>query len=360
MTQPSPPPAPEPTPLARILRERIQASGPIPFHDFMEAALYDPEHGYYSRGPRIGGEGADFSTSVSFPSFRAAIGRLVRRAHAALGAPDAFRVVELGAGTGALARAVTEDWRAHHPGTPLDYVTVERSPVLRARQAAVPGVRGVARAADLEPAPCLVFGNEVLDALPVRRVMGGPEGALLEIFVDWDARTGRFRERLLPPADEAGLRAGLARVGVAPQRGQIVEVAPALDAFVREAARLPDPGFLVFVDYGDPAPALYAPSRINGTLAVYKAGGRFHEWGEGVGERDLTADVDFTTVALAARDAGMEEVAFTSQEEFLHALGIDELGLPDEVRMVAGAAGLGSAFHVAVFGRGAPAPLEGF
>lgn len=341
----------QPTPLARILADRIQATGPISFHDFMEQALYHPQHGYYSKGPKIGGEGSDFGTSVSFPSFRKAIGRLARRCHHALGNPGSFRVVELGAGTGVLARAVTADWREHLPDVPLDYVTVERSPALRALQAAVPGVRSVSSMRDLDPAPSLVFGNEVLDALPVRRLIGGPEG-MLEIFVDLDARTGRFRERLLPPADADGLDAHFARLGVRVQRGQIVEVAPALEEFVRDAARLPDPGWLVLIDYGDPASALYAPTRINGTLAVYKAGGKFHTWDEGVGERDITADVDFTTVALAATGAGMEELGFWTQEEFLHSLGIDELGLPDEVRMVAGAAGLGSAFHVAAFGRG--------
>lgn len=348
------------TPLAERLRACIRERGPLPFHDVMEAALYDPEHGYYTRGPRIGGPGADFSTSVGFPAFRKAIGRLARRCHDALGRPEGFRVVELGAGTGALARAVVEDWHEHRPDVRLDYVTVERSPALRAQQAAVPGVRTVGTAAELAPAPGLVFGNEVLDALPVRRLMGAPDGGLLEIFIDLDPASGRLRERLLPPRDPDALHARFARLGVRPQRGQIVEVAPALEAFVQEAARLPDPGFLVLVDYGDPAPVLYAPTRLNGTLAVYKAGGRFHAWDEGLGERDLTADVDFTTVAHAATRAGMRELGFFTQEEFLRALGIAELGLPDEVRMVAGAAGLGSAFHVAAFQRGADRPLEGF
>lgn len=347
------------TPLARRLKERIAAQGPIPFHDFMEAALYDPEHGYYAKGPRIGGAGADFSTSVSFPAFRLALARLARHCFDALGRPEGFRLVELGAGTGALARAVTEDWRAHLPDVALEYVTVERSPALRARQAAVPGVRAVPSTADLAPAPGLVFGNEVLDAFPVRRIMGGAEGALLEVHVDVDPRGGRFRERLLPCADPEVPRR-FARVGVWPQRGQIVEVAPALDAFVHDAARLVSPGFLVFIDYGDPAHVLYAPTRLNGTLAVYKGHGKFHEWGEGVGERDITADVDFTAVTLAAQEAGMEPLGLATQQEFLEALGIAELGLPDEVRMVAGAAGLGSAFHVAAFRRGTRAGVPGF
>jgi SAM-dependent MidA family methyltransferase len=345
------------TPLATRLKARIVKEGPLPFHAFMRAALYDPEHGYYARGPEIGPEG-DFSTSVSFPAFRLAMARLARAAWEGTGRPARFRIVELGAGTGLLARTLTEEWRATLPDVPLDYVTVDASPSLRARQSAVSGVRSVASARALEPAPSLVFGNEVLDALPVHRVLAQDDG-FLEFYVDLDARTGGFRERLRPLTDPRVVER-FARVGVRPVRGQICEVALEGDAFVADAARLVDPGYLVFIDYGDPAPRLYAPERLNGTLMAYKSHGRFHEPLARVGEQDLTADVDFTAVALAAQDAGLEELGLVSQQEFLEALGIAELGLPDEVRIVAGAAGLGSAFHVAAFRRGTRAGLPGF
>lgn len=337
------------TPLAHRLAERIRNEGPLRFDRFMHAALYDDDHGYYARGPDIGPEG-DFSTSVSFPAFRLAMARLVAHAREALG--PAMRVVELGAGTGMLARTLREA----HPDVP--YVTVEASARLRERQEAVPGVRAVASPTHLAPAPSLVLGNEVLDAFPVRRVVGGPNDALLEIVVDLDA-TGRFKERLAPAADEA-LDARFARIGMRPQRGQVFDVALGLDAFVRDAARLASPGFLVLIDYGDPAKDLYAPHKLNGTLAAYKAHGRFHDPYEDVGERDLTADVDFTTVELAATDAGMETLGLIDQQRFLDALGIHELGLPDEARLVAGATGLGSAFHVMAFRRGVHATLPGF
>lgn len=338
------------TPLSAKLQDRIRREGPITFHAFMEAALYDAEHGYYVRGPAIGPQG-DFSTSVSFPAFRAAIARLVTHARREVGEP--FRVVELGAGTGQLARAVLEA----HPD--VEYVTVDVSPALRERQREA-GARPVARLADLAPAPGLVFGNEVLDAFPVHRVVGsGSDERLLEIVVDVDDATGGFRERLAPVTD-ARLAERLRSVGAWPARGQIFEVAPLLDAFVRDAARLADPGFLVLVDYGDPARALYATSRLNGTLAVFRAHGQLHDAYEDVGLRDITADVDFTTVAQAASDSGMEPLGLVTQQTFLDALGIAELGLPDEARMVAGAAGLGTAFHVFAARRGTRGSLPGF
>ncbi|MEA3201719.1 MAG: hypothetical protein QOE90_3147 [Thermoplasmata archaeon] len=324
------------------IRARIAAEGPIPFHDFMALALAE----YYGRGPAIG-PGGDFSTSVRFPAFRRAMARLV--AHARQAVPD-LRVVELGAGTGQLARSIL----AEHPG--LDYVTVDPSEALRERQREA-GARPVASPGMLSPAPSLVFGNEVLDALPVRRVVGAPDGGLLEIGVD--VKEGRFRERLIPMRD-ARVEARLKAEGVWPARGQVFDVAPMLEDVVRAAARLVDPGFLVFVDYGDPAPALYGPQRLHGTLAAYKAGGRFQEPLDEPGRRDLTADVDFTAVERAATEAGLEPLGLVTQGAFLEALGIGDLGLPDEVRDVAGMAGLGSAFHVAAFRRGTSATLPGY
>jgi SAM-dependent MidA family methyltransferase len=256
---------------------------------------------------------------------------------------------------------VTRLWREDAEGGELEYVTVDASPELRARQADVPGVRAVASTRDLDAdgTPTLVFGNEVLDALPVRRVMGARDGGLLELHVDVSESTGRFRERLLP-VEDAALDARFTRLGLRPQQGQLVEVAPALEAFVRDAARLASPGFLCFVDYGDPAPVLYAPTRINGTLRAYRAHGRFFDPYERVGEQDLTADVDFTTVTHAAEDAGMEALGYTSQGEWLEALGVGDLGTDEEIRMVAGAANLGTAFHVLLFRRGTRAALPGF
>jgi SAM-dependent MidA family methyltransferase len=209
---------------------------------------------------------------------------------------------------------------------------------------------------ELSPAPGLVFGNEVLDALPIRRIVGGARGDLLEIALDVVA--SGFRQKLLPLEDDA-LRARLARQDVTPARGQILDVAPALDTFVREAARLVARGFLLFIDYGDRADTLYAHARSNGTLAAYRGGGIQDPLAR-LGEQDLTADVDWTCVEHAATSARLTSWGLITQERLLHALGIAELGLPDEVHSVAGATGLGSAFQAMAFSRGVPTSLPGF
>lgn len=311
------------TELAERLRETIRREGPLRFDAYMSACL----DAYYGRGPDIGPSG-DFSTSVRFPEFRAAIARLVRES-------GVRRVVELGAGTGELARDVI----AAAPD--VEYWTVDASPGLRAKQAAA-GARAVASMEEIAVGPpTLVFGNEVLDALPVRRIVGGPAGAL-EVHVDVDG-AGRFRDKLLPAPDAPFV----------PHRGQICDVAPGLAAFVRAAARLADPGYLVFIDYGDVAPRLYSPQRLNGTLAAYRAHGQHQDWYAHVGEQDLTADVDWTAVARAALDAGMEELGLVSQGAFLKALGAEDPTIVHEAK-------LGSAFQVAAFRRGLARPLPGF
>lgn len=297
--------------LADELKERIRRDGPLRFDRYMEACL----SAYYGRGPAIGPEG-DFSTSVRFPAFREAVARLVERAAMP-------RVVELGAGTGELAADIISR------GLDIEYVTVDASPGLRAKQEAA-GARAVASLAELEPAPSLVFGNEVLDALPARRIVGGPKG-LYEIHVDLDA-SGRFRDKLIA-CEDAAVLARLREEEVWPVRGQIVDLQMGISAFVREAARVVERGYLVLIDYGDPAPALFAPERLNGTLAAYRAHGKNHDWYERVGEQDLTADVDWTAVALAAEAAGLETLGLVTQRRFLAAFGVDEDELLNPARL---------------------------
>lgn len=322
------------TPLAFELKARIRRLGPMTFHDFMRDALIE----YYGRGPNIGGPKSEFSTSVSHPEFRKAIARLVREL------PSGWRVVELGAGTGELAGYVTKEV----PG--VEYVTVDMSPGLRAKQSKHPGVRAVARCEDLEPAPSLVFGNEILDALPVSRVTSGPNGELYELLVALDD-AGNFLTGFGKAVDPR-LEARLKHIGMWPARGQVLDVAPALEDFVRSAARLADPGILIFIDYGELAETLYEPARLKGSLMTYAPNGKPFDPLDDVGACDITADVDFTAVHLAAEDAGMESLGIVRQEDFLEALGVADLDAPEQHDLYG--------FEVFAARRGTKHPIPGF
>lgn len=327
------------TPLAQEIKAEIRAKGPLTFRDFMERALYAPGKGFYAKGPAIGTPEAAFSTSAKFDAFAFALARAIRDADRRAG--ETLRVVELGGGTGELAERILA-----RLGEGREYVVVEASAGLRERQAAR-GVRAVARATELAPAPSIVIGNEVLDALPVRRVVGDGKGGLLEVHVALDAR-GDLVEKLGPLADpRAGER--LAREGISLARGQVADVCVEIDDLVRDAARLVSRGYLVLIDYGDDAERVYAPERLNGTLKAFRAQRAVYDAFDAVGDTDLTADVDFTAVARAALDAGLVDAGRARQGPWLASLGIAEHPDASEVDALTSPSGLGSAFDVACF-----------
>jgi SAM-dependent MidA family methyltransferase len=353
----------------------------MPFARFMEICLYHPEHGYYTRGIG-GGGGRDYVTSSGIhPAYGALLARQAAEMWRLLGAPERFRFVEFGPGEGRFARDVLDASRADAPfARALDYVLVETSPALVKRQRHQMAATGAGAAAapprvswksmeELEReadrnggfAGCL-FANEVLDAFPVHRVTGGDEG-LREVHVD--IQDGTLRTTLLP-LSTPDLRDYLQDHGIAPEPGQIADVAPGAARFVNRAARLLSRGWFVIVDYGDEAADLFHPARRRGSLRAFHRHRLADDLLARPGEQDLTAHVDFTAVRRTAAEAGCEAEATVSQAHFLLALGaledfeaqdlaareaLKELVLPDR---------MGGAFRVLVLRRGgAPEGLRG-
>lgn len=338
---------PHETNLARAIKARIRKEGPITFRDFMDTALYDPHRGFYARGPIIGTEDGTFNTNAMYPAFGFALARAVEWADALVGQP--LRVVEFGGGTGQLATAILSFLFRPH-----EYVVVDVSHGLRTKQH-TRGIRAVEKVSDLPPEPTFAFGNEVLDALPVHRVMGDGNGQLLELYVTIDEQ-GEFIEHPDQPSTPL-LAARLESEGVRLGRGQLAEVNLALDEFVAEAARILERGYLMFVDYGDHASALYAHTRRNGTLRCYQGQRQVFDVFDRIGEQDLTADVDFTAVENVVQRAGLLPAGRAMQGEWLHKLKIHEYvshaqdkdTARDEVALLTSPARLGSAFDVVAF-----------
>ena len=171
--------------LVARLRDEIRSGGPITFARFMDRALYEPGHGYYRRPVAGPGREGDFLTAPeAHPIFGAAVGRLLEQAWDALGRPSPFTITEPGAGTGALAAGLLGGLR--DLGAPMlhavRYRPVELEPDrVRAfeERLAAEGLSahlaGDAPPADMTETGAVV-ANEVLDALPVYRVVGRPEG----------------------------------------------------------------------------------------------------------------------------------------------------------------------------------------
>lgn len=352
------------TTLAQRLRDRIREEGPIPFAAFMEAALYDPEGGYYGAGRADEGEG-DYVTAVDFPGFAGSLARQVADAWERLDEPDPVTVVEVGAGTGDLAAdlqaALADEAPAAADATRLE--AVEASPARREvlEERGIPAHEALA---DVGTRTGLVLGNEVLDALPVHVVRRTP-GGLRERYVGLDDEGG-FVWKAGPVSDEAVREVLAASEAAAPLReGQEAAVSPAAREMVAEAVATLDRGAALFLDYGDEAPALRQPGR-GAALRAFEDHRAQVDVLSDPGTRDLTATVDWSPLLAWAGDHDVP-AALTEQGRFLVALGALEAYA--DRGPVAGAGvktlilpgGMGQRFKVLGLGAGLdPGDLAGF
>jgi SAM-dependent MidA family methyltransferase len=312
------------------IHDEIGRTGPITFVRFMELALYDPAAGYYRAGAARPGRDGDFLTAPeTHPIFGAALARAMEEAWERLGRPDPFVLREYGAGTGTLALDVLG--RLEHAGSPLlDVIRYHPVEVEPRRLEALGGRLGaigrsevlVDAGAGTQPIVGVVFGNEVLDALPTHRVVVR-DGRLFELLVGSDE--GRLVDVEAEPTTPA-LATRLAREGITLAEGQHAEVCLTLDPWIDDAAAGLERGLLLLIDYGYPALELYDPvRRASGTLRAYLRQRVHHDPYRHVGRQDLTAHVDVTAVEHAAALAGLAHLGTTTQAEFVVGLGTQEL-----------------------------------
>jgi SAM-dependent MidA family methyltransferase len=313
--------------------DRIEREGGIPFRDFMAMALYEPGLGYYTSERVVLGREGDYLTSPEVsPLFGAMLGRQLREMWETLGRPPAFDLVEAGAGSGVLARDVLSWARRTAPDLfdAARYTIVELSESLAARQRArltAEGLAGKARWQNALPggvAGC-IFSNELLDAMPVHRV-AVEGGELREVYVAWDG--SRFSEELrdAPPRVAAYFDA----LGVRPGEGCRAEVNLDALAWVQEAARSLEHGFLLTIDYGYEADELYAPWRTGGTLLCFYRHNPGTDPYSRIGRQDMTSHIDLTSVRRTGEEAGLTTLGLVSQSQFLANLGIGEALQPPE------------------------------
>jgi SAM-dependent MidA family methyltransferase len=311
----------------------IGARGPIPFARFMELCLYHPSLGYYTRGIG-GGGGRDYLTSSGLHrAYGALLARQVEEMWRRGGRLDPYHFVEFGPGEGRFAADfLREATRSPAFAAALRYVLVEPSAALRERQRSrLKGCTSIPMSwadesgldARAQFAGCL-FANEVLDAFPVHRVVGTPEGPR-EIHVA--VRDGDLLETHLPLSGPA-LERFLADSAIALEPGQEADINLAAPCWIAWAVGLLQRGHLVVVDYGYEAEELYAPGRRRGTLLAYHLHRTSEDFLGRPGEQDLTAHLDFTALRRAAEERGARCLGLTTQTRFLLALGALDF-LPD-------------------------------
>ena len=334
------------TELAKVLKGKIQSQGPLTFRDFMAVALYDQANGFYALGPNIGNPDGPFDTNAKFPAFGYAIAQAIDHAEKNIGCP--LRILELGGGTGQLGSSIRSFLQYPH-----EYVVLETSPGLRAIQEQR-GLQTIQNLNNFPPCPTFVLGNEVLDSLPVHRVMGIGNEEVVELYVDLD-EDGEFFEH--PGCLSTSELADRFRYeGVQLGRGQVAEICLDLKPFFQNLWQVLERGYVIFVDYGDRASNLYSHRHRNGRLRSYYQQQQIHDPFFAVGQQDLTADVDYTAAISVAKEVGFEVDGPIPQGAWLRNLGIqaykgsagDRESDQEEVNVLTKQAGLGSTFDVLI------------
>jgi SAM-dependent MidA family methyltransferase len=368
--------------LVAAISSEITRNGPIPFVRFMELALYHPQYGYYMRQPggadheRIGWSGDFYTSSDVHPILGRAIAVQARQMDEILGRPTPFTIVEMGAGKGLLARdclaaihAKQDDFTSR-----VRYVLIERSPAMQALQrqylapwlnkpGLVTWIEGLEALAPQSVAG-LFFSNELVDAFPVHRIQV-VASQVKELFVDY--RDGLFEDSIKPLSNPA-LERHLQRLNPTWPDGYRTEVNLQALEWMEQVAQRIDRGFVLTIDYGHTAQDLYGPDRKDGTFLCYYQQLTGDVPYVRIGEQDMTAHVDFTSLATVGAATGLNVTGFTNQMSFLMGLGVDDMiGQLDPESSEFGAAihllkpdGMGRTFKILVQHRGIERPdLDG-
>jgi SAM-dependent MidA family methyltransferase len=326
-----PPPSVTTSPPPELVHAIEGAGGWLAFDAFMALALYAPGWGYYTGGRRKFGQlpqsGSDFVTAPELsPHFGRALAAQVAQALEATGTREVW---EFGAGSGALAEQLLGALKAR--GVVLDrYVIVDLSGSLQARQqerlqawgGQVQWVQALP-----ERLQAVVIGNEVLDAMPVKLLVR-TDGQWHERGVVLQDGQPGFEDRpttLRPPMEIAG------------EHDYLTEIHPQAEGFVRTLADTLERGAAIFLDYGFPEAEYFHPQRHMGTLMCHHGHLADPDPLVRIGEKDITAHVNFTGIALAGQDAGLQVLGYTSQAHFLINCGVlegmEDAPLPERVML---------------------------
>ena len=356
--------------VAGLVRREIEAAGGwISFERYMALALYAPGLGYYMAGARKLGREGDFVTA---PEISRLFGRTLARQLKALVEQGLDDVLEIGAGSGALAAdLLLEIERLGR--VPARYWILELSPDLRERSRDTIAKRAphlLERVAWLNQLPGefsgIVIGNEVLDAMPVHVYRRETTG-VVELGVT--LRNGKFDWAARPPASPPVAP----DASYFPESGYTSEFQHAACAFVRTLGASLARGVALFFDYGFPRAEYYHPQRNRGTLMCHYRHRAHDDPFFLPGLQDITSHVDFSAIASAGGDAGLDLLGYTSQAQFLVNCGITEvLGetpaenaavyapLAAQAQKLLSPAEMGEFFKVIALGRDCDAPLAGF
>lgn len=356
--------------LIELIANEILTQGWISFARYMELALYAPSLGYYSAGATKFGAAGDFVTA---PEISKLFGRSLAHQVAQVLKMTDGDVLEVGAGSGRLACDLMVEL-AQLDSMPQQYYILEVSADLRERQRQLIASElpeWVGRVTWLESLPsafegCIV-GNEVLDAMPVK-VVHWIDGEVVERVVVWEKQQFAWRDQQMA----TGLLRAQAEAIKVPD-DYVSEISLAAQGFISSLGHSLVAGAIIMIDYGFGESEYYHPQRDQGTIMCHY---RQHAHDDPFylpGLQDITAHVDFTAMAVAGIDAGLNLAGYTSQAQFLINCGITDLlaqtpatdtaaYIPQvtAVQKLLSPAEMGELFKVIAWTRGLDTPLLGF
>jgi SAM-dependent MidA family methyltransferase len=308
------------------IAERIRKEGPITFEAFMDMALYEPGLGYYASEDIEIGKAGDFYTSQHLhPIFGVMIGKQLEEMWEAMGRPPDFRAIEPGAGAALMAMDILTYLRDRDIFSAFRYIIVEPRPFMQKRQKELLGaftgrVEWVSSLGDLETTAGCILSNELLDAFPVHVVKMGEE--LKEVYVVLENHN--FGETEGTPST-AALSDYLRDFSVDLPGGYRTEINLRIKDWLKSAGAVLSEGFILTIDYGYPAQDYYGEERNRGTLLCYHKHNVSENVYQNIGEQDITAHVNFSSLKKWGEELDFRTLGFCQQGIYLISSGIDEV-----------------------------------
>lgn len=313
--------------LASIIKSLIRDCGPITFAKFMNLALYHPEYGYYSSGrAKIGKEGDYYTSPYVHPAFGETISRFISRTYDVVDAP-VFTVVEMGAGKGFLALDILDSIKKSAPNLydRISYLIVERNPHSPGEgegvlQNHLHKIKWIDPYSNLKPGSIsgVFISNELVDSIPFHRAKF-KDGKLFEILV---SLAGEGFVEILSEPSSPDLSKYFEGYNIKLEEEQEIEINLEAEKWLRNVASALVRGFIITIDYGCLAPELFNPARMKGTFRCFHRHTISDNPYINIGNQDITADVNFTSLIRVGESLGLNTIKYTTQGQFLIDWGI--------------------------------------
>ena len=325
--------------LTKVICDRLAESSHqrLTFAKYMDLVLYHPQYGYYTSQKAPIGVSGDFFTSSSLgKDFGELLAIQSAEIWDIMGKPQPFTIIEMGAGTGAMAVDILQYLEEHYFDlfAVTNYTIIEQSNSLRERQqqelkSRLTNLPNLSwkfwDEIDNDTIIGCLFSNELIDALPVHLVTVS-DNKLQEIYVTFSE--GKFTETVGEiSTDEITEYFELIDIdfpSLMYPEGYRTEVNLSALNWLKTVATKLKRGYLLTIDYGYPAAKYYHPQRYQGTLQCYYQHRRHHNPYINLGVQDITAHVNFTALDRSGEKLGLETLGFTQQGIFLMALGLGD------------------------------------